>query len=676
MRRKMQALAAFLVIVVVGAASEQSLARTKLPPASPNSQVAASPPEANTVIASIALADIGFKDGIRLANLGARREIFVPLPQNADLKLTDLVLHYDDLSAFKARRNLEVLVNERTAATVPLEGGGADLTLRISLAGTSQRDGFIKLTFLYSGAATPDRCIDVRYVGDSLTIKPSTAIDIAFNAAILRDVATIAALMPRDITIALPEGALSASEFAAALTVARALAATGRRTDFATGIPAPGDTSVSETDGKRYWKRGTIMIGAPYTGALPADANTVSPGTLSAIRIGDMPALLLSDASTSLRAARFLAAPSLALARGMASIAVADVSKPQLSGDRVTFDQLGLRPPPVDVYGRAELITAIDIRDLPVDTRLSRLALDVLVAPDGAGDKAVVSLFVNGHFLTSTVAAVDGPTHLEQPLPEGLIGTTANINVVVQRRSAAGDCRFEPQGYPAQILGSSAAILSRATKPHDFSDLVTHWTNGVEVLVPPAAADYPQQHLALLSAVLTPLSAQLAPITVRFAEADAAPIAPFIALGGLPPQGAATRVRFNQGRVAVTDRTGLTLLDLGGFKSGAVAQLVNANSHSGLWIKTLAADGQSPTPAALKLNQGDVAFIDQSGIAFAMSTVRDTLVQITYPDQTTWAAISARFQSWIVGSLWLLATVAFLFALQGMLRRRPRNADD
>ena len=54
--------------------------------------------------------------------------------------------------------------------------------MRVPLAGIKPRDGFIKLTFLYSGAATPDRCIDVRYVGDSLTIRPETALDIAFDA--------------------------------------------------------------------------------------------------------------------------------------------------------------------------------------------------------------------------------------------------------------------------------------------------------------------------------------------------------------------------------------------------------------------------------------------------------------------------------------------------------------
>ena len=82
-----------------------------------------------------------------------------------------------------------------------------------------------------------------------------------------------------------------------------------------------------------------------------------------------------------------------------------------------------------------------------------------------------------------------------------------------------------------------------------------------------------------------------------------------------------------------------------------------------------------PAPQSLKLDRGDVAFVDRTGVALAMSTQRDTLVLITYPDQTSWTTISARLRSWIVGALWLFATVVFLFVLQRMLRRRRRTAD-
>jgi hypothetical protein len=56
-----------------------------------------------------------------------------------------------------------------------------------------------------------------------------------------------------------------------------------------------------------------------------------------------------------------------------------------------------------------------------------------------------------------------------------------------------------------------------------------------------------------------------------------------------------------------------------------------------------------------------------------MSTERDTLIRVTYPDQMSWLTIADRFRPWIIGGLWALATIGFVFALQRMLRRRrPR----
>ena len=156
----------------------------------------------------------------------------------------------------------------------------------------------------------------------------------------------------------------------------------------------------------------------------------------------------------------------------------------------------------------------------------------------------------------------------------------------------------------------------------------------------------------------------------------AAPSAPFVAVGALPPAGSEPHVRFDRGRVAVNDRSGRTLLDLGGFTSGAVAQLVTADGHPGIWVKQLAVDGALPAPAMLDLGRGDVDFIDRTGVALAMSTERDTLIHVSYPDQMSWMTVAERFRSWIIGTLWLFATIAFLFALQRIRRRRPRGMDE
>jgi hypothetical protein len=638
---------------------------------------------ATGLLSAITLADVGFVNGIRFANLGGRRELFLPLPQSGDVAASELVLVLDDVSAHEARRSLEVLINDRTVVAIMLDGKTRGRSIRVPLAKAKPKDGYLKLSFLYSGAATLDRCIDVRYVGDSLTIRPETAIEVDLGPTGALDVADTVALMPRDVALVLPGRRLAGAEIATALTVARSLIASGRRVTFHRGYEALPDLAHRSDAGR--WTRGIILVGtlaeaagvidspvATFAGELPAF------GTLAAIRIGGAPALLVSDGNV-VRAGLLLAGRSLAATRGIALASVGDAMQIALPIDRVTFDQLGIAPAQAEVFGRADLTAVIDTRRLPGGTRPARILLDVMVAPDGAGAKAVVSAFVNERLLGSTVAASGETTHLDLALPDGLVGTNANIRAVVQRDSAQGDCRFEPQGYPAQILGSSTLVLAGADGPtHDFSDLVTRWSNGLELLIPATAADQPTLVLGLVAEVINQLSPDNAPIKVTLVASGSAPApsGPFLAVGDKPPEGSSPRVRFDRGRVAVTDRSDRTLLDLGGFATGAVAQVVTVGGNSGLWIKPLSSNGAAPAPPDLRLDHGDVAFLDSTGVALAMSTERDTVIRISYPDQVSWLTVADRFRSWIIGGLWLLATAVVLFGLQRMFRRRPADANE
>jgi hypothetical protein len=229
------------------------------------------------------------------------------------------------------------------------------------------------------------------------------------------------------------------------------------------------------------------------------------------------------------------------------------------------------------------------------------------------------------------------------------------------------------------VLGSSAVVLTDAgAQPHDFADLSAWWANGIEVWLPSPAVERPAQFMTLIADALASLSPDTAPITVKFNTKDsaAAPTAPFVAAGNRPPAGTAPRVRFDRGRVAVTDRSGKTLLDLGGFTGGAVVQIVHAGSQPGLWLKPLATGGALPAPSELRLDRGDIAFVDQSGVALAMSSERDKLIRINYPDQVSWLTVADRFHAWIIGAIWLLVTVGFLFGLQRVLRRRSSGLND
>ncbi len=635
-------------------------------------------PKPSGLIDAVTLTDLGFANGLHFSDLGGHHELYVPLPEQNGVTVNDLVLVFDDFAAHDAKRNLIVQVNDRTVVAVALDGDGRDRTLRVPLGGARPKDGYVKLAFLYSGAATPDHCIDVRYVGDSVTIRPQTTVEIGIVEGSQLDVTATAELMPRDVAVVLPGRRLAEAEMATAITVGRALINSGRRVSFYAGYNSVAD--LAKRDDSGHWSRGVILVGslADAGGVVDSPIATVAGpigqfGTINAVRIHGLPSLVIADAE-SVRAARLFGTPMLAAARGLAAASVGQVSPVALPTDRVTFDQLGIPPEEIDVYGRADLSAIIDTRRLPAGTRPTRLSLDVMVAPDGAGAKAVLSAFINERLLGSTVAATGEPTHLDLPLPDGLLGTIANLHVVIEREIAQGDCRFGPQGYPAQILGSSALILSNSgAASHDFSDLTSRFVHGIDVLLPAAAADHPQQVLGLVTEITNQLSPDTAPLNVGFVTTGNAPVpeGPFLAVGDIPPAGTSPRVRFDRGRVAVIDQSGRTLLDLGGFTGGAVMQIVQAGDTPGLWVKPLSGNGEMPSPPALHLDHGDVAFVDDKGVALAMSTERDTLVRIAYPDQVSWLTVAGRFRSWIIAGLWLLATAVLLLTLQRLFRRRP-----
>jgi len=640
-----------------------------------------------SLLVDLPFADVGFPDGFRLSNLGGRREVYIPVPQGIELNPAELVLAYDDVSAHEARRSLEILVNDRSIASLALDGKSTGRTVRVPLgAAAVASEGFLKISFLYSGAATQDRCIDVRYVGDSITVRSESSVAFEVGIAGVPNIAATAALMPKDVAILLSDRAPPPADIAAALTLARSLTATGRQVRFYHGL----DTMPDLVDGgdRRHWTRGLVVVGAfdriadrldaPVAMLVSASGSPAVNGTLASARIGGVPILLVTD-SASARIGHLLNNSSLSALRDAPAASVGQVSASKGPTDRVSFDAIGLVPAQAEVFGRADLAVTIPSRILPNGTRPSRLVLDLMVAPDGSGEKAVVSVFVNERLLASTVAAIGEPTRLDFALPDGLVGSVANIRAVIQRRSAQGDCRFEPQGYPAQLLGSSSVVLSPVgVAARDFFDLATLWGNGVEVLVPTSTSARPLSIVAALADILNALSKETAPITVKYVGDGAAPSpdAAFIAVSSMAPAGAEQRVHFDRGRVAITDRAGKTLLDIGGLTNGAVAQIVTSNTYPGLWIKPLAVDGSLPASPAVNLDRGDVAFLDRSGVALALSTERDTLLQVTYADQESWFTTLDRFRSGIVAGVWALITFVLLFVLQRTYRRRRAAADE
>ena len=97
-----------------------------------------------------------------------------------------------------------------------------------------------------------------------------------------------------------------------------------------------------------------------------------SLGTLSAVRVGGSPALIVSDGD-AVRAGQLFASPLLRATRGVASASVGEAKQIDLPSDRVTFEQLAIGPEEADVFGRADLVSVLDTRRLPAGTCACRI---------------------------------------------------------------------------------------------------------------------------------------------------------------------------------------------------------------------------------------------------------------------------------------------------------------
>jgi hypothetical protein len=83
-----------------------------------------------------------------------------------------------------------------------------------------------------------------------------------------------------------------------------------------------------------------------------------------------------------------------------------------------------------------------------------------------------------------------------------------------------------------------------------------------------------------------------------------------------------------------------------------------------------------PAAPAVNLNRGDVALLDKTGVALALSTERDTLLQVSYVDQRSFLTNLDQFRPWILGGIWVMVTLTVLVVLQRIYRRRHAAAGE
>lgn len=624
-------------------ASAQSRRRATSPPAPPPAIVAEPlppparaepepPPPPAPLQRRIDLAEIGLGKGAVFGPDG--RDLVFPLPRGMPGLAARLSLDMDLVAPFAGRYAVELRANGRLLAARAFAEDGNRLAIAVDVPpeDLAREAEFLRLNL---------RLIEQAAGGAaSATLRPESHVALLLPDGVTPSVAALYRLLPRRTLVLTRPGPLSPVEAAAALRIGLALAATGREVRIANAGPLP---HISE-GGPRIWETGAVLVGIGQDGA-------------SVIDLAGVPALALGGDQPEM-AARLLEGPWRAVA-SMPGLAVSAVpAGPGLPTTALPFSELRGDTAPQEGQ-RTVWNLEFSTRDLPPRMRPQALEVELRAAPNGG--RAVASVLLNEVLLGAANLPGDGIAHLRLNVPEQLVGLDNRITVALHRTGLAG---------PSQLMPESTLRLGPAPAPKEFLGLPPAFADGIEVILDAPGGVITADSLNTPLWVLRALAPAGAPIRVTPLEPGAAPRpnAPFLAATREPPAGTTPALRFDGGRIALSDRAGRQLLEIGGADRLLVAQLLTAEAQPGLWLRGPGAVPMPLPPDAPRLDRGDVALLDPQGVALAWSRGPGPLVQVAYPDARQERSALLVWRPWAVGAMWLAGVALVVFAFN-----RPRR---
>ncbi|WP_439595777.1 hypothetical protein [Falsiroseomonas sp.] len=594
----------------------------------------------------IGLAELGPAASLSFDMQGLTLDL--PLPRNQPGLAGRLALAIDLAAPFGGRHAVELRVEGRLLDSRAFTEAPGPLLLELPLPADllARPEGRLQIALRLVGDADPARA----------TLRPESQVTLLLPDPAELSVAALFRLLPQVTQVLLRPGPISPSEAAAALQIGLALAATGREVTIAS---APPGRALPGPGGTRLWTTGTVLVG-------------LGPEAAAVRMLEGLPVLTLGGAAPE-GLARLLDSP-LREAALMGAVS-GGAEGPATTRPPTTLPFAALRGSTAPQEAtRAEWDLSFSPRDLPPGMRLEALEVALRAAPDPGGARAVGTVLLNGEILGAATLSAEGNARLLLPVPPGALLAENRLSVVLNRASASG---------PAQLLPSSLLRLAPAGPPRDFLDLPAAFGAGLEVLVDAPGRVLVAEGLNPLLWVLRALVPPAAPLRVTLAEpgTPADPTGPFVAATIEPPAGSDPMLRFDAGRIRLSNREGRPVAELGGLNRLIAAQLVTAAGHPGLWLRQV---GPAPLlpPVAPRLDRGDIALLDGQGVALAWSSGPAPQLRIAYPEAQppeglslaaagAWLASLRPWRSAIVGSVWLAGFLLVLYAFLRPRRARP-----
>ncbi|MDO6587672.1 cellulose biosynthesis cyclic di-GMP-binding regulatory protein BcsB [Salipiger sp. 1_MG-2023] len=603
---------------------------------------------AASITRTTTLADLGFGDGLTFRQLSGQSTVFVPVPDTAPLRGGTITLDLKHGATVPVDRYLQISVGARVVSTQSLGNREETLSIPVPFGPADVANGFLAVSLSYSGAFSDRVCIDERASGDFLQISPASSITLELDADGINSPALFAGFRPGNMRIALPDqsslGGLAAATRAAALF--------GGETG---SVRFGTDAGPSGQD----WTEGAVQLDIATSG-VQSEMQVLTDARFPHLTVrGTDPQLGLWQ----------LASNWAALAGGDSAITTA-VSPNNPTNDVLALSSLNADLTPRLVVSTQDVLIPFESADLPAGKTVASVDLMMAAALDAEGRGATASVYLNETLLGNRPLPNGVPERLTFNVPRGLIGRDNLLRVSIQRQPSGGECRFKPQGYPAQILPGSTLRLADADDGDDhFFTLRQDFGEGVQLVLDPdldlASA------LPWISGVAGTMIPDRATILPRASVSALEPGLPFFVISQSNPGDGDPAIDFDSGRVEIRNRSGELMFAGDELDRIGVAQIVTRGDQTGLWLRPGAGPAPEPTvQQPLVLNRGDLALLDQKGVIVATGTRVNPVLDVAYPDRTSLAQILAKYRPWIVGGAWLLLTLLVLIVFQRIYRNR------
>lgn len=617
-------------------------------------------PGARQVEIETSLADLGYRNGFQFDGVQSIHDeaVFFPVPKDANIQSGRVRLHYRSSAMLHKQSNVRIYVNHVPMVASGLSADG-DQVLDVPLrkGDLVTKDGFVRVEIKVSMLFSDDRCLDERINGGYFYVKPETSLQV-----ILRDDASSLRgawdLLPQEVKVSLPAGAVTPEVFSAAWALDELLARQNKKVSFVR-LPEVGDVVIAPD--------------AEIKAALH-QATTGSNVSLIALGEGRRSAIALSEP--------FDVTPFYLLSSKWRSLAsssqyqVFPLVQGKLGSDdnyRLLLGDMGLSTETRYVDRIVEWNFVYSADKLPSGYAPQSLELDVTSAPATVEHPVMFYVYLNDVLQQATHLDNDGKTHrISVTIPkEGLARHNA-IRLVTQREYIEGDCHGDLPRFPVQVMPTSSMVVMRKASeaPKEFMELGTYFRDGFDTYLPKSYLQDPAQVLNLLTRLVIDQALAVDVKRVQFYESNAKikPEKPFVVLGKANIDLDYQPVRFDKGHIQVLGESGAKLLDVDRLPGVAITQIVRTGSVSGLWV----AQGQDNVALAasnFQFDHDDVSFVDGTGVLLTLDSRHAGGVRLYYPEQRSLMQWVEENRYWLLLAAWIALTLLVVF-----LFRRTRQS--